>query len=281
MRWPTPSAAGPVAPRVALCSPSARDPRYGSAMGDTLKLGGRWSFLPAGEGRHIGVPAGSVKADLAGPAADAQWETTIQGEMVSLSVSSWYSAATARSLESWDLAWCRQNSSSPPPGSTTRTYACAPHRSHRSRLVSVGLVVVPVTPSSTVFVGIWFHAVGVTVPSQTSWRMTDVGGYGRGCSQHPAKPQVVTGHVATGAGRRRRCRPMPARTCGRGDRRRLGQPGDREHPDARGSRAMTVRRRRRCRQLPPPLPPPGWSVAAVRRDRSRSDRLRGQAWSPG
>ncbi len=89
--------------------------------------------------------------------------------MVSLSVSSWYSAATARSFESWDLAWCRQNSSSPPPGSTTRTYACAPHRSHRSRLVSVGLVVVPVTPSSTVFVGIWFRPGSVTVPSGPSW----------------------------------------------------------------------------------------------------------------
>src|SRR6185437_15239453 len=35
----------------------------------------------------------------------------------------------------WRL-WCAQNSSSPDPGSRTRTYAVAPHRSHRSLAVS-------------------------------------------------------------------------------------------------------------------------------------------------
>ncbi len=155
---------------------------------------------------------------------------TIQGEMVSLSDSSWYSIAMARSFESWDLAWCRQKSSSPPPGSTTRTYACAPHRSHRSRLVSVGLVVVPVTPSSTVFVGIWFQPAGVTVPSRQNWQLTLAEAPGHAVFQVLGfrLPGVVllavvlpgVGGCPTGVVRRRRCRPRPARTCDLDDRRR-------------------------------------------------------------
>src|ERR1700757_530297 len=61
------------------------------------------------------------------------------------------SVATFLSAGRWCLLWCAQKSSSPELGSRTRTYACAPHRSHRSRAVS-GLVgaIAPVTsPSSS------------------------------------------------------------------------------------------------------------------------------------
>jgi len=59
--------------------------------------------------------------------------------------------ATFLSAGRCSLLWCAQKSNSPELGSRTRTYACAPHRSHRSRAVS-GLVgaIAPVTsPSSS------------------------------------------------------------------------------------------------------------------------------------
>lgn len=50
----------------------------------------------------------------------------------SFSVSSWISTATLASASACCRLWWAQNNSSPESGSTTRTYAWAPHRSHRS-----------------------------------------------------------------------------------------------------------------------------------------------------
>src|SRR5215472_3612396 len=57
----------------------------------------------------------------------------------SLPVSSWISTATLASASACLRLWWAQNSSSPSPGSSTRTYAGAPQRSHKSRALS-GLV---------------------------------------------------------------------------------------------------------------------------------------------
>lgn len=46
-------------------------------------------------------------------------------------------------LASWARAWCPQKRSSPPEGSTARTFAAAPQRSQRSEAVSSGRVRVP------------------------------------------------------------------------------------------------------------------------------------------
>src|SRR5579875_3876913 len=54
----------------------------------------------------------------------------------SLPVSSWISAATLASASAYSRLWCAQKSSSLELGSRTRTYACAPQRSHTSRAVS-------------------------------------------------------------------------------------------------------------------------------------------------
>src|SRR5579875_963841 len=64
-------------------------------------------------------------------------------------------AANSTSLASCSFAWCWQKRSSAPEGSLARTRAAAPHRSHRSALVSSGLVKVafmatPFWPNPTV-----------------------------------------------------------------------------------------------------------------------------------
>ena len=54
------------------------------------------------------------------------------GLLVSLAVSSWISTATFASAGACWRLWCAQKSNSAEPGRITRTYAGAPHRSHRS-----------------------------------------------------------------------------------------------------------------------------------------------------
>src|ERR1700745_3526614 len=68
------------------------------------------------------------------------------------------SIATFFSAGRCSLLWWAQKSSSPELGSRTRTYACAPHRSHRSSAVSgfVGAIAPVTSPSSS-------HASGCCV----------------------------------------------------------------------------------------------------------------------
>src|SRR6185437_11173338 len=61
------------------------------------------------------------------------------------------------------LLWWAQKSSSPELGSRTRTYACAPHRSHRSSAVSgfVGAIAPVTSPSSSHASGCWVRLAPV------------------------------------------------------------------------------------------------------------------------
>jgi hypothetical protein len=97
----------------------------------------------------------------------------------SLPVSSWISAATLASASAYSRLWCAQKSSSLELGSRTRTYACAPQRSHTSKAVSgfagarvpvnVAFLAVPhsqFTPSGLT----WRSPPPSAAPGGTGWR---------------------------------------------------------------------------------------------------------------
>ena len=62
----------------------------------------------------------------------------------------WRSTDSSRSFASWARAWWPQKRSSPPDGSTARTFAAAPQRSQRSAAVSSGRTSVPGIAASSV-----------------------------------------------------------------------------------------------------------------------------------
>src|SRR6202034_798141 len=73
------------------------------------------------------------------------------------------STATFFSSGKCSLLWCAQKSNSPELGSRTRTYACAPHRSHRSSAVSgfVGAIAPVTSPYSSRASGLCFRLASV------------------------------------------------------------------------------------------------------------------------
>src|SRR6201986_96200 len=120
--------------------------------------------------------------------------------------------ATFFSAGRCSLLWWAQKRSSPELGSRTRTYACAPHRSHRSSAVSgfVGAIAPVTSPSSSRASGLWFRLAPVLLCVRTLARPAgrpfggDPSRWGTTALQHSTTHTPPSGFPTSGGVRHKR-----------------------------------------------------------------------------